>query len=296
MWEEYELKLIDRIYDSKLKYIAMIIMIILGSAISGVAFNVFIMPHKLLSGGISGISLLLNYLVNANTGLVFLVFNIPIFVLGYKYVDKEFVILSIVGTVSFSVWVEVFSFLRQSMIVPDIMLSCIYAGVLNGVGLGIVLRNRASQGGIDIIAVILKKYFSMNIGSTSMIINTFIVIAASFITNLNLAMFTLISMYISSVVVDKVQQGFDKRKSIMIITDKEKQVADEIFKKLVRGITYLEGEGAYTGNRKRVIYCIIKLNQLSKLKQIVREVDPNAFITVSDTAEVMGQGFSSRGL
>lgn len=289
------MKLVDKIYDSRYKYIIMILMIILGSAFSGVAFNLFIVPHKLLSGGISGISLILNYLFNANIGILFLVFNIPIFILGYKYVDREFVLLSIIGTVSFSFWVEVFSFFRESMIVPDVMLSCIYAGVLNGIGLGIVLKNRASQGGIDIIAVILKKYFSMNIGSTSMIINTFIVIAASFITNLNLAMYTLISMYVSSTVVDKIQQGFDRRKSIMIITDKEKQVADEIFKKLVRGITYLEGEGAYTGNRKRVIYCIVNLNQLAKLKHIVREIDPNAFITVSDTAEVMGQGFSSRG-
>lgn len=290
------MKLVDRIYDSRYKYIIMILMIFLGSSFSGVAFNLFIMPHKLLSGGISGISLILNYLFDANIGLLFLVFNIPIFILGYKYVDREFVLLSIIGTVSFSFWVEVFSFFRQNMIVPDVMLSCIYAGVLNGIGLGIVLKNRASQGGIDIIAVILKKYFSMSIGSTSMIINTFIVIAASFITNLNLAMYTLISMYVSATVVDKIQQGFDRRKSIMIITDKEKQVADEIFKKLVRGITYLEGEGAYTGNRKRVIYCIVNLNQLAKLKQIVREIDANAFITVSDTAEVMGQGFSSRGL
>lgn len=289
------MKLVDKIYDSRYKYIIMILMIILGSAFSGVAFNLFIVPHKLLSGGISGISLILNYLFNANIGILFLVFNIPIFILGYKYVDREFVLLSIIGTVSFSFWVEFFSFFRESMIVPDVMLSCIYAGVLNGIGLGIVLKNRASQGGIDIIAVILKKYFSMNIGSTSMIINTFIVIVASFITNLNLAMYTLISMYVSSTVVDKIQQGFDRRKSIMIITDKEKQVADEIFKKLVRGITYLEGEGAYTGNRKRVIYCIVNLNQLAKLKHIVREIDPNAFITVSDTAEVMGQGFSSRG-
>lgn len=290
------MKLVEKIYDSKYRYIIMIFMIVLGSAISGVAFNLFIMPHKLLSGGISGISLILNYLFNANTGLVFFVFNIPIFILGYKYVDKEFVILSIIGTAAFSVWVEVFSFLRESIVVPDVMLSCIYAGVFNGMGLGIVLRNRASQGGIDIIAVILKKHFSINIGSTSMIINTLIVIASSFITNLNLAMYTLISMYISSTVIDKVQQGFVRRKSIMIITDKEKQVADEIIKKLVRGITYLEGEGAYTGSRKRVIYCIITMNQLAKLKHIVREVDPNAFITVSDTAEVMGQGFSSRGL
>jgi uncharacterized membrane-anchored protein YitT (DUF2179 family) len=176
------------------------------------------------------------------------------------------------------------------------MLACIYAGVMNGIGLGIVLKNRASQGGIDIIAVIFKKYFSMSIGNTSLIINIIIVVVASFITNLNLAMYTLITMYIASTVIDRIQQGFDIRKSVMIITTKEKEVAEEIFNRLVRGVTYLEGEGAYTGDKKRVIYCIVSTNQLAKLKQIVREIDENAFITVSDTAEVMGQGFKNRGI
>lgn len=290
------MKIIDKIYDGKYKYILMIFMIILGSAISGVAFNLFIIPNMFLSGGISGIALILNYLFSINTGLMIFIFNIPVFILGYKFVDKEFIFLSLIGMASFSLWIEVFAFLRETVLVRDVMLACIYAGVMNGIGLGIVLKNRASQGGIDIIAVIFKKYFSMSIGSTSLIINTFIVVVASFITNLNLAMYTLITMYIASVVIDKMQQGFDIRKSVMIITTKEKEVAEEIFNHLVRGVTYLEGEGAYTGDRKRVIYCIVSLNQLAKLKQIVREIDENAFITVSDTAEVMGQGFKNRGI
>lgn len=290
------MKITDRIYDGKYKYILMIFMIILGSAISGVAFNLFIIPNMLLSGGISGIALILNYLFNINTGLMIFAFNIPVFILGYKFVDKEFVFLSLVGMISFSIWIEAFSFLRETVLIKDIMLACIYAGVLNGIGLGIVLKNRASLGGTDIIAVIFKKYFSMSIGSTSLIINILIIVVASFITDLSLAMYTLITMFIASTVVDKIQQGFDIRKSVMIITSKEKQVAEEIFNRLVRGVTYLEGEGAYTGDRKRVIYCIVSLNQLAKLKQIVREIDENAFITVSDTAEVMGQGFKNRGI
>lgn len=290
------MKWTERIYDGKYKYIFMILMIIFGSAISGLAFNLFIIPNKLLSGGFSGIALILNYLFNINTGLMIFIFNIPVFILGYKFVDKEFIFLSLVGMLSFSMWIEVFSFLRETVLVTDIMLACIYAGVLNGIGLGIVLKNRASQGGTDIIAVIFKKYFSMSIGSTSMIINTGIVVVASFITNLSLAMYTLITMFIAANVVDKIQQGFDIRKSVMIITDKEKQVAEEIFNRLVRGVTYLEGEGAYTGDKKRVIYCIVSLNQLAKLKQIVREIDENAFITVSDAAEVMGHGFRNRGI
>ena len=287
---------IDKLYNSKLKYPVTVIVILLGGLICGISFNAFIMPHKLLSGGISGIALITNYLVGINPGMLIFLLNIPIFILGYKFVDKEFIILSLIGMSSFSVFIDVFSFLRELYLVDDIMLSCIYGGILNGIGMGIVFRNRASQGGIDIIAVIVKKYFSINLGSTSLIINLIIIAIASFIYGLKPALYTLICIYVASQVVDRVQQGFDIRKQVIIISDKEEEVVKEILKRLHRGVTYLEGEGAFTGNKKRVIYCIVALNQLAKLKQIVREIDPNAFMAVSDTAEVLGRGFSQRGV
>lgn len=289
-------KAVERIYESKLRYVAMFLMILLGGVIGGISFNVFLIPHKLLSGGVSGIALILNYLFGLNPGVLLFVMNIPVFLLGYKFVDKEFIILSLIGMTAFSMSIDVFSFLRHIIYIDDILLSCLYGGVLNGIGMGIVFRNRASQGGIDIIAVIAKKYFSMNLGSTSMMINFVIVAIGSLFYGLKPAMYTLVSMYVSSTVLDKVQQGFGRSKSIMIITDKEQQVADEILRKLDRGVTYLEGEGAYTGNQKRVIYCIITLNQLAKLKQIVKEIDGKAFMAVSDTAEVLGHGFANRGI
>ena len=290
------MKLFERIYDSKYRYILMFFMIILGGAIGGISFNVFLIPHKLLSGGVSGIALILKYLFGLNPGVLIFVFNIPIFIAGYKFVDKEFILLSLVGMTAFSVSIDVFAFLKDVIYIKDTLLSCLYGGVLNGIGMGIVFRNRASQGGVDIIAVIVKKYFSMNLGSTSLIINFVIVAIASLFYGLNLAMYTLVSMYVASAVLDKVQQGFGNSKSVMIITENEQQVADAILKTLGRGVTYLDGEGAYTGNKKRVIYCIVTLNQLAKVKQIVHEVDSNAFMAVSDTSEVLGQGFANRGI
>ncbi|MCQ1531055.1 YitT family protein [Lutispora saccharofermentans] len=287
---------IDRLYSSKFKYLIMMVFILLGGAISGISFNAFIMPHKLLSGGVSGIALIINYLTGISPGLLIFVINIPVFLLGYKFVDKEFIILSLIGMSSLSFFIDAFSFLRGMHIIDDIMLSSIYGGILNGIGMGIVFRNRASQGGIDIIAVIIKKYMSINIGSTSLTINFIIVTIASFIYGLKPALYTLITMYIASQVLDKVQQGFDIRKQVMIISDKEDEVVKEIIKRLHRGVTYLDGEGAFTGNKKRVIYCIVTLNQLAKLKQIVREIDSKAFMAVSNTAEVLGRGFSKRGV
>lgn len=287
---------IKRLNANKYRYALMLLMIITGSAIGGISFNVFLIPHKLLSGGVSGIALILNYIFGFNPGVLIFVFNIPIFIAGYRFVDKEFILLSLVGMTAFSVSIDLFSFLRNIVYIDDVLLSCLYGGVLNGIGMGIVFRNRASQGGIDIVAVIVKKYFSINLGRTSLIINFIIVTIASLFYGLNLAMYTLVSMYVASTVLDKVQQGFGSSKSIMIITDNEQEVADTILQKLGRGVTYLEGEGAYTGNRKRVIYCIVAPWQLARLKQIVHDLDREAFMAVSDTAEVLGHGFGNRGI
>ncbi len=290
------MKIFDRMYDSKYRYVPMIIMIIAGAALGGISFNIFLMPHKLLSGGVSGIALILNYIFGINPGVLVFVFNIPIFLAGYKFVDKEFIALSLVGMTAFSVFIDIFSFMKDFVYIDDVLLSCVYGGVLNGIGMGIVFRNRASQGGVDIVAVIFKKYFSINLGTTSLLVNIAVVTLGSYFYGIKLAMYTLVSMYVSSTVLDKVMKGFGSSKSVMIITNKEQQVADTIISTLGRGVTYLEGEGAYTQNKKRVIYCIVTLNQLAKLKQIVHEVDNDAFMAVSDTAEVLGQGFANRGI
>lgn len=293
---EDSMKLVDRLYDGRYRYVPMIIMIIAGAALGGISFNVFLMPHKLLSGGVSGIALILNYIFGFNPGILVFVFNIPIFLAGYRFVDKEFIMLSLVGMTAFSIFIDMFSFLKDFVFIDDVLLSCIYGGVLNGIGMGIVFRNRASQGGVDIVAVILKKYFSTNLGTTSLLINIAVVSIGSYFYGLKLAMYTLVSMYVSSTVLDKVMKGFGTSKSVMIITDKEQEVADVILRTLGRGVTFLEGEGAYTQNKKRVVYCIVTLNQLAKLKQIVREVDGDAFMAVSDTSEVLGHGFANRGI
>lgn len=291
------MKIIDKVYDSKYRYVFMVFIITLGGILGGISFNMFLMPHKLLSGGISGIALILNYLFGVSPGLLIFLFNIPIFALGYKLVDKEFILLSLIGMATFSIFIDAFAFLRNVVYIEDVMLSCIYGGILNGIGMGIVFRNRASQGGIDIVSVIAKKYWSLNIGSTSLIINFVIVTVAAFIfNNLMVAMYTLISMYVSSAVLDKVQEGFDIRKAVFIISNREDELGKEIIKRLHRGVTYLDGEGAYTGTKKKVLYCIVTLRQLAKLKQIVKDIDPNAFMTVSETTEVLGQGFSKRGV
>ncbi|SEF51230.1 Uncharacterized membrane-anchored protein YitT, contains DUF161 and DUF2179 domains [Caloramator fervidus] len=270
-----------------------LIFILLGCFISAVGINAFIVPHKLLSGGVSGLAIITQYLTGIPSGYLVLLFNIPIFLYGIKELEYDFIFFSVVGVLLLSFFLILTKDLTSALNIKDILLSSIYGGVLNGIGLGIVLKNKGSMGGIDIVAVALKKRLGVNISTVSFIINLFVVLLGSIISSLEAGLYTLISMFISSRVLEYVLQGFDRKKMIMIVTDKPEDISTRIFKELGRGVTFLYGEGAYTGHNKKVIYCIITLNQLIKIKTIVFDIDPGAFLTIIDVAEVQGKGFKN---
>lgn len=268
-----------------------VVFTILGSTISALAFNVFIIPHKFLSGGISGISLIVQYVAGIPTGYLILILNVPIFLIGLRAVDRDFILYSMLGTVSFSVFLVLTKDIGTHLVVRDMFLSCIYGGVLSGIGSGIVFRNRGSQGGIDIIAVIIKKRAGTSIAKLSFAMNIIVVTIGAALESVDRAMYTLIMMYISSVVIDMVIKGFDNKKMLLIITNKEEEVSHAIMNEMDRGVTFLYGEGAYTGDKKRVLYCIITVKQLMGVKKLVEDIDETAFISVVDASEVKGKGF-----
>jgi uncharacterized membrane-anchored protein YitT (DUF2179 family) len=273
-----------------------IISIIIGSFISSIALNAFIIPHKLLSGGVSGISLIIQYLSGTPSGYLILAFNLPIFIIGLRVIDKDFILFSAIGMLSFSGFLILTKDISHFLQVKDILLSCIYGGVISGIGAGIVFRARASQGGIDIIAVIMRRRIGTSIASLAFGMNLFVVTIGTFIGSIEKAMYTLIAMYITSVVIDKVIGGFDIKKMLLIITEKEDEVSKAIMKDLGRGVTFFYGEGAYTGDKKKVIYCMITIKQLSRIKKIIEDIDPTSFISVIDASEVKGQGFKKSAL
>jgi len=263
-----------------------------------VAINELLIPHRLLSGGVSGISLIIQYVSGIPAGAMILIINVPIFIIGIREMDRDFILHSLIGTISLSlllIIIKEMAFLRF-LRVDDIMLSSIFGGVISGLGGGIVFKNRASTGGADIVAVIVKKHRSINIGSFILMINIVIITLSSLLYGIKPAMYTLVSMYISSTLIDKVQEGFDRKKSVIIVSEKEEEVAKAIMDTLNRGVTLLYGEGAYTKNSRRIIYCIITTKQLAKIKHIVETIDPKAFLAVSDTAEVLGKGFKNPGI
>lgn len=271
--------------------------VLLGSLLNSIAINAFIIPHKLLSGGVAGISIIVQYTTNISSGFIILALNIPIFIIGLKKVDRDFIIFSLIGMLSLSFFLVVTRGIGSRLMVNDIMLSSIYGGVLGGIGAGVVFRNRASQGGTDIIAVTLKKSFGISISTLSLIMNAAVVGAGLIISSrIEVALYTLISMYIASNVMNRVIEGFDRKKLVFIVTAREKDVSNAIMKELGRGVTYFYGEGAYTGKDKKVIYCIVTLNQLMKTKKLVEDIDPGAFMSIVDASEVKGRGFKGPAL
>lgn len=265
--------------------------VFIGELFCAMAITFFFIPHRLLSGGVGGIAIMIQYLTNYSSGIFILLMNIPLFVLGFRKLSKPFMIFTFVSTNFLSFFLMIFKYLNFGFKVEDILLSAVFGGVLNGVGMGILFRHATSQGGLDILAMIARKEWNMNIGSALMAMNCVIVAVASVLFGVERGMYTLIAMYIAYQCVDKVISGFDVKKQIIIISNKSKEIADIIMVDPHRGVTLLQGKGAYTQEAKEVIYCVANNHQVVRIKQIVDEVDPKAFMSISDMVEVSGKGF-----
>lgn len=265
--------------------------VFIGELFCAMAITFFFIPHRLLSGGVGGIAIMIQYLTNYSSGIFILLMNIPLFVLGFRKLSKPFMIFTFVSTNFLSFFLMILKYLNFGFKVEDILLSAVFGGVLNGVGMGILFRHATSQGGLDILAMIARKEWNMNIGSALMAMNCVIVAVASVLFGVERGMYTLIAMYIAYQCVDKVISGFDVKKQIIIISNKSKEIADIIMVDPHRGVTLLQGKGAYTQEAKEVIYCVANNHQVVRIKQIVDEVDPKAFMSISDMVEVSGKGF-----
>ncbi|WP_242851730.1 YitT family protein [Caloranaerobacter sp. TR13] len=277
-------------------YTSKFVFILLGNLFCAIAFNGFFVPNHLLSGGVGGIAIMIHFLTDLPIGLIIFLINVPIFIIGSRIIDKRFTTYSFISMLTLSFLLELTRGIDQLIMMDDILLAAIFGGVLNGLGMGLMFRNRTSQGGLDIIAAIFKKKYNINIGTGLMGVNTIIIASSSALFGLKPAMYTLIALYTAYKIVDKVQEGLDTKKNVIIISDKSQELGEAIQKKLQRGVTFLKGEGGYTKNNKNVIYCIVTSTQVGKLKEIVEQVDPNAFMTINNIQEVKGKGFKSVGI
>lgn len=270
--------------------------IIIGMLIACIGINGFLRPAHLLSGGVTGIAAIINYITNINIGLLTFLINIPIFILGFIFLEKDFCITSLINMALFSILLGVTQDINKIIPVNDILLQSVFGGILSGIGSGIVFRTKSSQGGTDIIGAILKFKQNIPVKNTTLTANLMIVLVGGMIFGMNLALYTLIGFYISASAMSFVKDALIDQKSVMVISKESCVIAKEIMSTLVRGVTFLDAEGAYTNEKKKIIYCIVLSKEIPKIKEIALKYDQKAFISVNDVTEVKGRGFKERYL
>lgn len=269
-----------------------VMLITLGSLIFAFGVNAFIVPHHLISGGISGIALMIFYITNLPLGTVNLVLNLPVLLAAWKWLGRWHFFITILGTAICSYFINLLAFMEKYHLTQDPLVGAILGGIFCGLGMGVVYRSGGNTGGLDPIALIIRNRYGLQIGSIVFGINLVIITIGAFITSVEAAAITLVSLYISAFVTNKLIIGFNQRKAVFIISYKPYRICDLIIEKLGRGATILNGEGAYTRQPKQVILVVVGLLQVARLKEAIEEEDPTAFMLITDAAEVIGAGFT----
>ncbi|WP_295787597.1 YitT family protein [uncultured Veillonella sp.] len=269
-----------------------LIMTTIGSIIFAIGIDAFIVPHKLVSGSLSGVALMLYYLTGIQVGTLNLLLNIPILYAAYRWLGRWHVGITIFGTIVISLCINALTFMESYHLTTDPIIGSLLGGIFCGLGLGVVYRAGGNTGGLDPIALIIRKYYGLQMGSIIFGINVLILFAAAIVVSVESAAVTLISIYAMGMVTNKVVVGFNQRKAAFIISCKPNEICELIINNMGRGATILHGEGAYTHQQRQVVMVVVGLMQVAKLKDNVEKEDPNAFMIITDAAEVIGQGFT----
>ncbi|MCM3289792.1 YitT family protein [Paenibacillus sp. MER 180] len=271
--------------------------ITVGTAIFAFGLIYFIMPNQLMEGGVTGITVLLNYAAGIHPSISTLVLNIPLFIIGWRALGMKQLALSFYGVLNLTFFLWLFErAVSMHWILPfqtsnDFILATLYAGVTVGTGLGIVFRFGGTTGGVDIIARIANRKFGISMGQFILILDIFIIGAALFYIPKEKILYTLVAVFISSKVIDFIQEGAYAAKAFTVISDHSQEIADAITKEMERGVTLIPAVGAYSRSQKQMVYCVVSRTEIRRFKTIVKTIDPRAFIVVNDVHDVLGEGF-----
>jgi len=265
--------------------IARMFFLTLGAIIAGFSLDGFLIPNKMIDGGIVGISIMFNYLTKVNLGMVLVVINFPFIFLALKKMGKLFVAYTMYAITILALSVN---FFVNTRVTDDLLLATVFGGVVLGIGVGLVLRNNAAMDGTEILALRFAKKTGFSIGEIIMFFNVFIYTGAGFLYGWDRAMYSVLAYFIAYKVIDIVMEGLNESKSVTIISNKAIEIGNSIIEKLDIGITYLNGKGGYTGAEKKIIYCVISRLEMTKLKELVHSIDPTAFLAVENVHEVDG--------
>jgi len=278
-------------------------LILISSMIQAFSLRVFFVPADLASGGVSGIAQLINHFTGWPIGLMVLLGNIPLFILGWRFLGgHQFALRTAFAIVTYSLFTDLI--LRTPLFAPngvatqlihdlegDIFLNSLYGAVISGIGYGLVYRARGTSGGSDILARILNHYRSMPVTQSYLIVDTMVILGAGFVFGWKSALYSMIALYVSGLVAETTLEGGGTVRTAMIVTSEPEAVADRVLEELERGLTVLQGTGAYTGMERPVLYCVISRAEVATLKAIVNEVDPYAFMVIGTAHEALGEGF-----
>lgn len=269
-----------------LRRIIKLIFLTIGVIFVAVALELFLIPNKIIDGGIVGISIMASYLTKMSLSLFIFVLNTPFLIFAFRKLGRNFVFTSFYCIAALAI-VIIFIH-KMPNVTNDMLLACVFGGMVLGIGLGLILRNNGSLDGTEIIAVKLSRITGFSVGEIIMIFNIFILGSAGFIFGWDRAMYSLLTYFIVFKTIDIVMNGLDESKSVIIISDKYEEIAAGIVADFEYGVTYIEGKGAYSGDVKKIIFCVVTRLELTSLKNYVLDVDPSAFITVENVHEVQG--------
>lgn len=270
-----------------------VLLILIGATLSSVALEIFLIPNDIIDGGVVGISIMASYLTHIPLGIFTLCLNIPFLIIGYRQIGKTFVLLTLFATVCLSVGVSLLHPIPG--LTHDVFLAAIFGGIINGTGVGLIIRAGGSLDGTEIVAIILDKKISFSIGEIVMFFNVFILGSAGFVYGWDRAMYSLVTYFIAFKVIDIVVEGLDESKAVMIVSDQFADIADALSARLGRGVTLLKGQGGYSKADTTVIYIIVSRLELAKLKSIVLGFDNDALITVGNV-EVAGKKYKKKAI
>ncbi|MCM3567361.1 YitT family protein [Neobacillus mesonae] len=268
------------------------LLIFTGSLIFALGVNYFTIPNTLSEGGILGITIVTYYLFHWSPGLVNFILNAVLIGVGYKFFEKRTFIYTLISVAACSF----FLFLTEDVgkqITEDTLLASVFAGLLAGVGLGLIFRSGGTSGGSSILAQLANQYFGLSIAKAMLMIDVAVVAGSVFVIGLEKAMYTLLVVYIGSKAIDFIVEGLDERVAVLIISNNPEQVLNAITKKMSRGLTVLDGHGGYTGHDKKVLYIVINKQEVVQLKRIIRDADDHAYVTVHNVHEMIGKGYKA---
>jgi len=270
--------------------------IIIGSAVMALAYSLFLIPHHIVPGGAGGVAMILNYFFATPVGLVILVINLPLFVLGIRVIGRAYGVKSILGVALSSLMIDGFTYvLHLGPATDNKILACIFGGILLGAGLGLVFRGGGSTGGSDIAGQVLHRYTSLSTGTAILVVD-FIVITAAGLAfgQFELALYGYLNLYLQTRAIDLVLEGLSYTRALFIVTNSADQVARAITSAMNRGATVLNATGAYSRERKDMVFSVMAKREVSRAREIVRGIDPGAFVIITDVYEVLGEGFRPR--